>query len=436
MSRHAIVVGGGIAGLLSARILAHHFGRVTLLERDRYPEEPVFRSGVPQGRQVHTMLLRGQQIVEQLFPGITTRLYAHGAVEQFYGHKSFYSYKGQRAVQIPPVLQGWNCSRMLLEHQIHEAVRALPQVHIIEGADVIRLLSTPQSERIRGVQFRKKEAGKVDINCQDLEADMVVDASGALSHAPQWLKSLGYASPHETIVNAHIHYATQTYEQPKDWSAEWTGIAIQARDQARRGAVLMRVEQQRWMVAFSKVGDEGPAFKGEEYVTFARQLPDPSIYEAIKDAKPITPIYSYKRTENRLRHFERIQLPENFVLVGDAVCNLNPVYGQGMTVAALQALALDDCLKRHQQNLSGFADVFQRRVAHIIRGPWLLAASADTPQNTKPSLASRYMDGIFDVLASDQKTLLTFLEVLHMLRPPTALFHPDIVIKVMTRKRR
>ncbi|EFH84717.1 FAD-dependent oxidoreductase [Ktedonobacter racemifer] len=433
---HAIVIGGGIAGLVAARVLTNHFDQVTILERDHYPETPVFRPGVPQGRQVHTMLLKGQQLLESLFPGISAKLYAQGAVEQLYGHKSLYIYKGRRCLQIPPLLRGWNCSRILLEWQIRHYVQALSQVHILEGVEVIHLLPGQQPNTIRGVQFRKRGPTKGDIH--ELEGALVVDASGAASRAVQWLEELGYEPPQETIVDAHIGYATQVYEPPINFQAEWTGIAIQARDNTCRGGILMRVEGERWMVGFSGTREEYPSTNEEEYRTFAQKLPDPVIYEAIKDAKPLSPIYGYRRTENRLRHFERLKrFPDNLIIMGDAKCMLNPVYGQGMTIAVLEALVLDTCLKQYRtkKRQKGFSRAFRHQVARTIRTPWILASSGDAPQKEKQGLADQYVDRIFDLLTKDQKTLLVFLEVLHMLRSPFALLHPGIITKVLTTRK-
>jgi 2-polyprenyl-6-methoxyphenol hydroxylase-like FAD-dependent oxidoreductase len=427
---HAIVIGGGMAGLLAARVLATHFEQVTLIERDHYPQEPAFRPGVPQGRQVHTTLLRGQRVLETFFPGLGTKLVARGAIERDYGNESLYYYGG-RCPRIPPVLHGWNCSRLLLEWQIRQELGKYVQLQILEGYEVVHLLFDEERRSVNGVQFRVRNHHPHNA-IQQMQADLVVDASGAASRTAHWLKELGYAAPKETVVNTYLGYATRFYEPPLHFRPPWKGIAIQGTEQRRRGGVLMEIEGGRWVVVLSGVGKDYPPTEPEAYLAFAQSLPDPSLYEAIKDARPISPIYGYRRTENCLRHFDRLRdQPEGLIVMGDAVCAFNPIYGQGITVAALQAQLLDTCLRSHQRP-QGFARLFQRKVARLVVFPWQLAAASDARIAQKRK-ANRYIEYLIDLLPENQTVFLRFLEVVHMLRSPLALLYPTILAKVCAR---
>src|SRR5579883_2404662 len=214
---HALVIGGGIAGLLAARVLLRHFERVTVIERDRYPEEPVFRAGVPQGRHAHIMLLRGQQALETLFPGLKATLLAQGAVERVYGAEgegtSLYSYGG-RCPQIPPVLRGWNCSRPFLEWHIRQELAKEERLQLVEGHEVVHFLASDAEHAIVGVQFRARTAS-FSKEIQELRADLVVDASGVSSRVATWLQELGYVAPRERIIKTWVNYATRLYLPPK-----------------------------------------------------------------------------------------------------------------------------------------------------------------------------------------------------------------------------
>jgi flavin-dependent dehydrogenase len=427
---HAIVIGGGIAGLLAVRVLADSFVNVTLLERDHYPKEPSFRPGIPQGHHVHTMLLKGQRTLEKLFPGLREQLRKHGAIERAYGAESLYYYGGGRCPRLPPVLLGWNCSRLLVEWVIHQELLAWHNVSIMEGVEVIHLLS--EEGAVCGVQYRERNEDTLANAIQDLRADFVVDASGVTSSICRWLEELGYQRPQEQVVNAHMGYATRMYLPPQDWSG-WKGILIQGSLQERRGGTLMEIEGGRWMVVLAGSGGNYPPTDDEGYLEFARRLPDPALYEAISSAQPISPISGYRRMENRRRYLERGHVPAGLIVIGDALCAFNPVYGQGMSVAALETQVLDACLRSHV-SMERLTRLFQKKVAHVLAFPWRLAASADA----RPDAASkgfRYMDHVLALLPHDPKVLLTFLKVMHLLISPLALFSPPLVIKVLRQSR-
>jgi len=305
-------------------------------------------------------------------------------------------------------------------------------VHIQENTEVIRLLFEEATNVVYGVQFRERQAGQLPKEMQELRGDLVVDASGASSCINEWLRELGFDEPSESVVNPHLGYATCLYQRSLQGS-QWKAIAIQATEQRRRGGSLMEIEGGRWMVVLAGSGKDYPPTQPEAYLEFAQSLPDQALYEALQEATPLSPIYGYRRTENRWRHLERLnRQPEGLIVMGDALCMFNPLYGQGMTVAILQAQVLARCLRSGQKK--DFARTFQRKIARIIAFPWRLATAADArviEEQRAKSLSQSYMEGLIALLPRDPRVLLTFLEVLHMLRSPLALFHPRIVLKVV-----
>ena len=443
LGKHAIVVGGGIAGLLAARVLADHFEQVSLIERDHYPQEPVLRPGVPQGHHIHVLLLRGQQILENLFPGIMDKLLAQGAVKCDFADDYIYRVWSGWLPQAPSRLQGYTCTRLLIEWQVLQELLKDERVQIIEGHEVVGLVASNDKQAVTGVRLRERtRTVPVDSEITQISADLVVDASGRSSHAGQWLEALGYEPPTEEVVNAFLGYATRRYAPPVDLQRTWKGMGIFSNPPENlRLGVIWPIEGDCWMVGLMGAGKDYPSTEEDAFLEFTKGLSDIALYEAVKDAHPLSPIYGYRQTENRLRHFERLKRqPEGFVVLGDACCAFNPVYGQGMSVAALGAVALDESIRHTEgRGLMGLPRDFQRKLAQVNELPWQLATASDyrVPNveggklDWATKLQHRYFDGITSLLPTEKAVGETFADVVHMVQPPTALFHPAFVMKVL-----
>ena len=444
---HALVIGGSIAGLLAARVLINHFDRVTIVERDRLPDEPVTRPGVPQGSQVHVILTQGQRILEQLFPGLTQELTAAGAptVDWLADWKIFGIWGW--GVRFRSGFTGYTASRNFLELVLRRRLSQSERLQFIESTQVTGLLTNADCSSITGVKLRCRTETDTTSQGQspELSADLVVDASGRNSRMPKWLTSLGYQSPQITVVNSFLGYASRWYECPKEFVADWQGITVMSQPPSiSRGAVLYPVEGNRWVVTLGGVAQDYPPQDEAGFLEFARSLRSPIIYEAIKDAKPLSSVTTYRRTENRLCHYEQLdRLPEGVVVIGDAVCAFNPVYGQGITIAAMAALSLDECLQQQFQrqhgNLTGLTRRFQQRLAKLNATPWMMATAEDFRWSTtvggKPNrinqLMQRYIDTVQQLMLNHPSISRAFLEVAHMVKPPTVLFHPSIIARVL-----
>lgn len=440
---HALVIGGSMAGLLTGRILANHFDQVTIIERDYYPTEPSPRPGIPQSGHLHLLLSQGRIILEQLFPGVQAELLAAGAT-LLTSDSKWYSPAGW-APRLTPDSHSFICSRSLLDWTIHRRLAAFEKVRFLEGGTVKGLLANSDQTNVTGVTVRfRDQAG--NIHQENLCADLVIDASGKVSQAPQWLEALGYVAPKVSVINGFVGYATRIYQAQDNHQADWQSIFISTSPPSRtRGAGIFPIEGKRWIVSLGGGDRDYPPTNEAGFLEFARSLPTPLIYNAIKDAQPLTPIYSYRGTENRMRHYESLsRQPENLIVVGHAACAFNPVYGQGMTVAALSAQILDKCLTQQRQkstdgNLDGLARQVQRQLAKVHDVAWLFATSQDCrysgsvggKQNFVTQIMIQYMDQVLKLVTEDEEICQTFLEVVHMLKPSSALFHPKIFVKAI-----
>lgn len=440
---HALVIGGSMAGLLTGRILANHFDQVTIIERDYYPTEPVPRPGIPQAGHLHLLLSRGRIILEQLFEGLQAELVAAGAT-LLTSDSKWFSPAGW-APRLIPDSDSFVCSRSLIDWTIRRRLAAFENVRFLEGGTVTGLLANSDQTKVTGVAVRFcDEAGNT--HQENISADLIIDASGKVSHAPKWLEALGYLAPKETLINAFVGYATRIYQAETNHQTDWQSIFISTAPPSRtRGGAIFPIEGDRWIVSLGGGDRDYPPTDEAGFLEFARSLPTELIYDAIKDAQPLTPIYSYKGTENRMRHYESLsRQPENFIVVGHAACAFNPIYGQGMTVAALSAQILDQSLQQQRQkstdaNLDGLARQVQQKLAKVHDVAWLFATSQDCrypgseggKQNFVTQIMIQYMDQVLKVVIEDEETCQTFLEVVHMLKPTTALFHPKIFVKAI-----
>jgi 2-polyprenyl-6-methoxyphenol hydroxylase-like FAD-dependent oxidoreductase len=437
--RHAIVIGGSIGGLLAAQVLADFYERVTIIDRDRFPEAPEHRKGVPQSHHAHALLARGQQIIEQLFPGILHDLRADGAhTATNVVPVALISPAGR--LPVGPVPEYMAFSRVLLEWHVRQRVRRRPGVAVISECDVTGLLAAPDRTRVRGVQLRPRG----DSAPAELEADLVVDASGRGSRAPEWLAELGYEAPSEELITSGLGYASRFYARPADFPAEWQGLIVNGRapDNPRAGLILP-IEHGRWHVTVGGFAGHHPPNDEQGFLEWARGLPDPSLYEAIRVAEPLSPIRGYRTPENRLRHFDRLERwPAGLIVTGDAVAAFNPIYGQGMTARALDALALEAVLREQRDRPQpGFEQRFQRRLMAHLDPLWTIATAEDlrwpgvTITGARPrrsqGLIHRYMDLVLRQAVEDPLVTQAYTGVISLLVPPARLGQPDVLLRTL-----
>jgi 2-polyprenyl-6-methoxyphenol hydroxylase-like FAD-dependent oxidoreductase len=380
----AVVIGSSIAGLMAAQVLLPFFDGVTIIDRDRLPETAEFRSGVPQARHPHTLLRRGQLILEQRFPGLTNELLAQGAIGVEAQRELAYFRGGNwRAPGKHEDTLSIACSRPLLESAIYRRVAAHPRVTVLPAHEAASLSIDGRRGQVNGVQVRSRQQPLRENGW--LAADLVIDASGRQSHAPKWLAEMGYTPPQELTINARMGYASRIYRRPAAHSKQWQAMYVQPEAPAQPGGgMIMPMEGDRWHVTLIGMGGHYPPTGEAEFLDYARKLSTPELYEAIAEAEPLTKPIGYRRTESRLRAYD--QLPhylEGFLVYGDAVMAMNPLYAQGMTAVALGSLALEKALQAHCPKLTkgcviGLAATFQKELAAILHKPWQMAWRQDS----------------------------------------------------------
>jgi 2-polyprenyl-6-methoxyphenol hydroxylase-like FAD-dependent oxidoreductase len=428
----AVVLGAGIAGLTAARVLAGHGVAVTLVERDRLAEGVGHRPGVPQSRHVHALLTRGSRELERLFPGLTSELLAAGALELDWTEQRIRSLMGW-SPRYTSGLRSVFCSRELLEGAVRRRVLALPQVKALDIRDAVGLVG--DSRRVTGVRVRVRGVPS-QAGTSTLEADLVVDATGRASSTPRWLEALGLEAPRESVVSSQLGYASQEFSMPAGFAEDWRLLVVRQPAPSTRAAALYPIEGNRWFLTLAGHGGELSSHDQQGFLEFARSID--GIAEVIDASQPVGPVHGYRRTENRWRHWEGGgDWPEGLVVLGDAMCSFNPAYGQGMTVATLQAVRLDDVLTERPWGPTS-ARAVQRRAAGVLRGAWTLATQEDFREpsalgHRSPAtrVAHRYTDLVLRAATRDVAVNTRFFEVAHLVRPAAALAEPSMVRRVL-----
>lgn len=430
---HAVVIGASMAGLLAARVLSDHFTRVTVIERDTLPDAESFRAGVPQSRHTHGLLARGARILTMLFPDFERDLDARNIP-----HTEWL----QDTIQLLP--SGWTprfksglysrpISRLALEALIRRRVKAIANIDFCEGMQVTDVIA--EGRRVIGLKIEPRRRGST-VPADSLRADLIVDASGRSSKTPEWLAAFGYKPPSETSINSHLGYATRMFRLPPDALPDWKAVFMLTSRAVPKGGVFTLVEDDLWMLTLAGIGDAKPPTDEDGLATFIADLPLPPLHQALRRAEPVSPIYGYQRTANQLRHYERVTMPPGLIAIGDAVSAFNPIYGQGMSVAAMGALTLDQALRGRFDET-----VFQKRLARSNSGAWLMATSEDVRypvteiagDGLSPliPLANRYLDVLFAAAPRSQTVTKALLETMHLLREPTSLAAPDVLLDLL-----
>jgi 2-polyprenyl-6-methoxyphenol hydroxylase-like FAD-dependent oxidoreductase len=431
----AVVLGASIAGLLTARVLSSHFGQVTIVERDTLPDGPHIRKGVPQGAHAHGLLASGYRVIDEYFPGIMTELEQLGAPRgDVTGDFLWFQY-GRWKLRHESGLRGITVSRPCLEATVRERVRALPNVTIIGGSDALEPVFDRASGQVTGLNVRRR----ADTTVTTLNADLTVDASGRGSHSPRWLEDWGFGQPESLAVQINVGYATRVFERrPGDLFQSMGAIVSGTPPKDTRYAAVLAAEGGRWVVTLvGSVGDYPPSTT-REWEEFARSLPVPVVYDLVTHATPLTEITTYRFPANQRRLYERMpRFPSGYLVVGDAVCSFNPIYGQGMSVAAMEARALDECQRGPRETL---AARFFARASKIVDIPWTIATGEDLrfPQveGRRPAgfaVVNRYLERVHAAACDDPVVCAKFFDVLNLLAPPPSLMTPRLAWRVLAR---
>lgn len=446
LGRHAIIIGGSVIGLMAARLLSPRFDKVTLIERDPFPEAPGPRKMTPQSNHYHILLRGGLLMLNELYPGFTGRMLELGSTPVRLGIDVLYhtpwgtGYSQSGRMQAPRDLDQLILaqSRNLLEFGIRTFTLESANIIAMPGCTATSLHH--ESGRVTGVVVQ------TPAGTQRLDADLVVDAGGRGSRTPKWLADLGYSAPLETQIGCDLAYTTSKFRIPAGIADSHQIHAFYSAIPDTRGAAMMHhIENDTWHISLQGRAPDYPAQDAEGFMEFARKLYNPDLYEMLKQAERVDELYHMRFPSAVLRHYEKLErFPEGYLVIGDAICSVNPVHGQGMSAHATTLRALNELLDARAAaggSLDGLAQQFFPRAAELISNPWTLAAMSDFimysgTQGDKPAdleQVYQYMQGLDMLSVEDADVHALLADVYNLVQPISALFGNDLPAKVQAR---
>ena len=434
LGARAVVIGAGMAGLCAARVLGERFEEVLVVDRDTLPDGSEWRRQVPQGRHQHVLLPGGARILDDWFTGLMAEVEEAGGVPIDLSVDFAWFRAGGLWRRPPSSLRSVSMSRPLLEAMVRHRVDDLPGVTVRGEAPVTDLESDPSRSRIQGVVLADRS----------VEADLVVDATGRRCQTLSWIEKLGYEPPPVSQVEVGIRYVTQVYERSDRPERDWKAIFVVGDPSTRRMAAAVPFEGDRWFVLLSGMNGEQPPTDRFEALEWVRSLDSPAVAEVMEASQPIGEPVTHRFPTEQRRHFDKLRdYPLGWLPLGDAVCSFNPLYGQGMTVAAQQAKALGDELDRRGTVDRALARRYFRAVRRVVEDPWQIAVGGDFayeaatgPKPPGTYQIGRYMGRLAVAAQHDDLIALRLKEVASLERSPRSLLSPRVAFRGLRGARR
>lgn len=444
LGSRALVLGASMAGLLAARVLSERFAEVWLLERDELPEDARPRKGTPHAIHSHGLLAGGLANLETLFPGLTDNLIAKGAVLGDSALDGIFHAGTRRFARGPSSLKTLGVSRLMLECEIRKRVLGLPNVQVRSQVDVTDLAMSEDQATVIGVNLTRRDV-QDQVEAQETwHADLVIDATGRASRTPRWLAAHGYSEPEETRVSegVPVNYVTISMERPLDQPPEALMVLCGSSLEVRQVFVMIAQEPDeqgrgRWTLTFGGYGDDRPPMDIDGLRERSRAHQCPEVTRVLCAQGLLGEPVRYQFAHSQRRHYEKMsRFPARFLVIGDALASLNPVYGQGMTLVSGEALVLKEALVDglgHSLHARYFA-----RIAELVNAPWETSVTSDLQHDFIPGertpqirVSNALVRHITVAAQHDPKIAVAMLNIGHLVAPPESIMKPGMLARIL-----
>ncbi|MGM0970808.1 MAG: NAD(P)/FAD-dependent oxidoreductase [Bacillota bacterium] len=372
----AIVIGGGMTGILAAKVLSTFYHQVFMIEKDELPDSPKNRLGTPQAFHPHRMLPLGKQIVERLFPGYTKELLTMGGFNTWHQPSRFITKDGE--LTLTDTEETAVTRRAMLEWVLMQRMLNERRVQCLEKHEALSLQLKEGTNQVIGliVKDRHEKPGSIF----EMKADLVIDTSGRMSKLPKWLKDAGLTLPRADELTVSLGYSTRYYKIPPEAPYQQSMVVVGQPERQIPTGLFERVDHDLVAVLLSAAGGSHyPTTDADQFDSETAALTHPAIADAITHLTPYTKPKGFRVPSCVRYHYEQMHdWPSGLLVMGDALCTLDPIHGQGMTKAALEAQTLERMLKQAQENerLSFEKDTLQQ-MQHASELGWWLCAIAD-----------------------------------------------------------
>ncbi len=434
LGKTAAVVGAGMGGMMAAQVLSRYFDEVIVVEKDVLPPDARARMGAPQSHHTHALLEQGRRNLEALFPGLADELIARGAVRargglDFRLHDAA-GWQPNRDLDLLVLTM----SRPLLETTVRDFLKRNPRVTIRDNTRVEGWTFT--GGNLTGVMV-SDEGGAETI----LKTDFAIDAAGRNGASLSWLEAGGFGPVEETTLEIGTGYASAIFKKPKDRASDTDSLVINGADPDTRGGFAFSIENGCWSVSLNGRFDQQPSGDPDAFLAFAKSLSAPDIHDWISQGERITPIKVYKAPISRWRRYDRLErYPQGVLPLGDALAHVNPLYGQGMTLASIHAMGLDDILGKRAAaggDLQGIARPYFEQVHRFTAQVWggletvefgFAGTKGERPADIDQRMT--FARGLRRLMIEDAEVHGLMVRVGYLVLPREVLGRPDIVERV------
>ncbi|WP_156575618.1 NAD(P)-binding protein [Bacillus luti] len=440
MFNKAVVIGGSLAGKLAAKALSTTFKEVIIIEAGEKWDGKASRKRVPQSNHPHVLLKGGEKAIEELFPNITNELIEAGSIENNFTRDLKWHQFGLWKQPFIGEVQMIQQSRLLLEWHIQKRIDQILNITTKYETLVEGLLVDVKIHKVCGVKVKCLETGMQE----EIHADIIVDASGFGSKSIEWLREYDIEVQEEK-VRIDLFYTTKMFQLKENETLNCCNMLMSPSfPDNPYGVLIQTIEDNRYFVTFSGYANEKAPQTDEEFYNFAENLSISNVTDFLNKAEAISHIKTYKIPYQVCRRFDLVNnLPERLLVVGDAHCRFDPVFGQGVSVAAMEAHQLQLLLQRRQKLDKTFTQQFYKETAHIIQTPWEMTTTEISrhPQlkrelTIKQKFQLWYTKQIYQLSATDSDVYIRLVRVMNLIRSPFHLFHPKVLLAVLLKRKK